>query len=463
VTRMQKETARETDSDAAEESGAATAELQDAVRRSLDAHVPAGANITMALSGGRDSVVLLDALVAFAPDRGNKVTAIHVHHGLSANADAWARSCVERCVALHVACEVRRVAVVPQPRASLEALARHARYDALADAAQSTGATIVALAHHRNDQAETLLLQLLRGSGPHGLAAMAAWRQDAAGIAWWRPLLGIPRARIDAYARERRLRWSDDESNADGRHARNAVRHSVMPALVRIAPQADATLARAAAHQADAARLLDELAEQDGKDACDGTTLLREALDALAPHRARNLLRWFLRGHGLPAPSTARLAAMLDQLRGARGDAVIRLAHAGIEIGVHQGRIALHRAPPARFDVCWQGESELALPHGTVTFGHAEGAGIDLTRTSGDVHLRSRAGGERFQIAQDRPRRALKSVLRDAGIPPWERSGLPLVWCGDALAAVAGLGVDAALGAGPGRPGLTVAWHPRRV
>ena len=449
--------------DTDEASGNATAELHDAVRQSLAAHVPAGATIAVALSGGRDSVVLLDALAAVAPARGNIVTAIHVHHGLSANADAWAQACVERCAALHVACEVRRVAVVPQPRASLEALARQARYDALADGARRIGAAVVALAHHRNDQAETLLLQLLRGSGPHGLAAMPAWRQDAAGISWWRPLLGIPRARIDAYARERALRWSDDESNDDSRHARNAVRHSVMPAHQRIAPQADVTLARAAAHQADAARLLDELAEHDCRDACDGATLLCHALDALSPHRARNLLRWFLRGHGLPAPSTARLAAMLDQLRGARGDAVTSLAHAGVEIGVHQGRIVLHHAPPDRFDVCWRGETELALPHGTVIFGHAEGAGIDLTLAAGDVHVRSRAGGERFQVAQERPRRALKSVLRDAGIPPWERRGLPLVWCGDALAAVAGLGVDAAHCAAPGRPGLTVAWHPRRL
>jgi tRNA(Ile)-lysidine synthase len=364
---------------------------------------------------------------------------------------------------LRVACVVRRVAVVPQPRASLEALARHARYAALADAAHDAGAAIVALAHHRNDQAETLLLQVLRGAGPHGLAAMPAWRQDTAGISWWRPLLEVPRAVIDEYARERELCWVDDESNGDSRHARNAVRHSVMPALAAIAPQADATLARVAAHQAEAARLLDELAEQDAKDACEGSTLLRAALDPLAPHRARNLLRWFLRGQGLPAPSTARLAAMLDQLRGARGDAVIRLAHAGVEIGVHRGRIALHRAPPARFDVRWNGEAELALPHGTVTFGHAEGAGIDLAQVTGDVRIRSRAGGERFQVALDRPRRALKAVLRDAGIPSWDRRGLPLVYCGDALAAVAGLGVDAALRAPPGQTGLTVAWHPRPV
>ena len=314
----------------------ATAVVHVAVRHSLETELSAGAPIAVALSGGRDSVVLLDALAAVAPPRGHAVTAIHVHHGLSANADRWAQECVERCAALRIACVVRRVDVVRRPRASLEALARRARYDALAAAARDMGAGVVALAHHRNDQAETLLLQLMRGSGPHGLAAMPALREDADDLAWWRPLLGVPRTRIDAYAIDRNLRWCDDESNADHRHARNAVRHSVLPALLQIAPNADATLARAAAHQADAARLLDELARQDAQGAFDGEFLRRAVFDTLSPHRARNLLRWYLRDQGLPAPSTARLAAMLDQLRGARGDAVIRLAHAGVEIGVHR-------------------------------------------------------------------------------------------------------------------------------
>jgi tRNA(Ile)-lysidine synthase len=437
--------------------------LRDAVLRSLVAYVPPGTPLAVGFSGGRDSVVLLDALAAIATTRSLAITAIHIHHGLSTHADSWAQFCVERCSDLGIACVVRRVDVARQARASLEALARHARYAALAEVAGGIGATTVALAHHRNDQAETLLLQLLRGGGPHGLAAMPSLRVDAAGTAWWRPLLGIPRSHIDDYAHDRKLTWIDDESNADVGHARNAVRHRVLPTLLEIAPQADATLARAAAHQAEAARLLDELAEHDADGAFDGVMLLRQALDSLAPHRARNLLRWFLRGQGLPAPSTARLAAMLDQLRGARGDAVIRLAHAGVEIGVHHGRIALHTIPPERFDLRWQGEPELKLPHGILAFGRAEGSGIDLAQLRQDVHVRSRVGGERFQIAADRPRRALKSILRDAGIPPWERRGLPLIFCGEALAAVAGLGIDASLCAAPGHPGLTVAWHPRPV
>jgi tRNA(Ile)-lysidine synthase len=258
------------------------------------------------------------------------------------------------------------------------------------------------------------------------------------------------------------LTWIDDESNADARRARNALRHTILPALREVAPQAATTLARAALHQAEAARLLDELAQQDAESAIDGSTLRRDALVLLAPQRARNLLRWFLRCQGLPAPSSARLAAMLDQLRGAREDSVVRLAHAGVEIGVHKGRIALHPAEPMRFDVPWCGEALLALPHGTLVFGHAEGAGVDAKRlTSTPVRVRSRAGGERFQIAPNRPRRALKSVLRETGIPAWDRHGLPLIFCGEALAAVAGVGIDAAFRTEPAQPGVTIAWHPK--
>ncbi len=438
--------------------------VHEAVRVSLEMHVPPGAPLAVGFSGGRDSAVLLDGLATIAPSRGHTLAAIHVHHGLSANADAWAQFCAARCAELGVACVVRRVDVARQPRASLEALARSARYDALAQAAREIGASIVALAHHRDDQLETLLLQLLRGAGPHGLAAMPAERSDAAGTVWWRPLLHVPRATIDAYARHRALAWIDDESNADTRHARNAVRQSVLPALRGVAPQADATLARAIALQAEAAHLLDELAQQDAAIAIDGATLSRDALAGLTPQRARNLLRWFLRCRGLPAPSSARLAAMLDQLRGARGDSTIRLAHAGIEIGVHRGRITLHPTPPPHFDVPWSGEPALALAHGTLIFGRTDGAGIDEKRLTGTpVRIRSRAGGERFQLAPDRPRRALKAILHDAGIPAWERGGLPLIICGEALVAVAGVGIDAAFQTAPGQPGVTVDWHPNPV
>jgi tRNA(Ile)-lysidine synthase len=434
--------------------------LRAEVSRALAEDAPAGAPLVLAFSGGRDSSVLLDILAALGPAHGRVVTAVHVHHGLSPNADTWVRFCQERCASLAITCDIRHVDVPRHPQTSLEAEARRMRYAALAAAAADAGARHVLLAHHRDDQAETLLLQLLRGAGSHGLAGMARTRTDVHGVNWLRPLLGCSRADIDAYARAANLSWHDDESNDDSRHLRNALRHTVLPQLAQVFPGHALTLARAAEHQADAAQLADDLAAIDAMRVGDPAALNCAALAALPPYRARNLLRWFLRQRGLPAPPSARLAAMLDQLSVARCDASIRLPHAGVEIGVHRGQVMLHAPDPPQFDVPWQGEPEVELPHGTLAFVRVEGSGIDMDRLAADVRVRSRAGGERFQLAADRPRRALKAILREAGIPPWERRGLPLVFCGGALAAVPGLGIDAALRAAPGQPGMSVEWQP---
>ena len=441
-----------------------TAAVRAAAARALAAHVPPGAGVAVALSGGRDSVVLLDALLHVAPLSGHRVAALHVHHGLSPNADRWQRFCADLAAARGIPFVARSVAVPPAPRAGVEAEARRLRYAALADAALAAGLPHVAVAHHRDDQAETLLLQLLRGAGPHGLAGMAERRADPRGVTFLRPLLAIPRAAIDAYAQAAGLAWVDDESNAAHRHLRNAVRHRALPALVEVAPRAPVTLARAARHQADAARLADDLAALDAAAHGDGGSLDRAALAALPAHRARNLLRWFLRRHGLPAPAEARLAAMLAQLGYARADAGVTLVHAGVEVGVHRGRVVVHRAPPAPFDLRWTGEPELVLPHGRLAFRRAEGAGLDPSRAAAaPVAIRPRSGGERLQLAAGRPRRAVKSLLQEAGLAPWERRALPLVWCGDALAVVPGIGVDVAFAAPPGSAGITVAWHPNPV
>jgi len=439
-----------------------------ATAAALAAHVPAVEHLAVALSGGRDSVALLDALSRIAPARGHRLSALHIHHGLSPHANEWQRHCVALCAQRGVPLAVRAIAVPRAPQTSLEAEARQLRYIALADAAAATGVRFVALAHHRDDQAETLLLQLMRGAGPHGLAGMPEAHAGARGVTFVRPLLGVTRAAIDAYACAAQLAWIDDESNAQHRHRRNAVRHVVMPALAQVFPQPSLTLARAAQHQADAMHLADDLALIDAADAVTagaegGATLGQAALAALRPHRARNLLRWFVRRHGLPAPSTARLAAMLAQLTGARGDANVTLAHAGVEIGVYRGRVVIHAPAPPAFDVRWCGEAELELPHGRLTFERTVGAGIDAAQLStGPVRVRPRAGGERLQLAANRPRRALSDLMYDAGTPPWERISLPLVFCGDRLAAVPGLGIDVAWQALSGAPGFRLHWEPSR-
>jgi tRNA(Ile)-lysidine synthase len=435
--------------------------LRTEVARVLEARVPPAAPIIVALSGGRDSVALLDALLAVATFRGHALTAVHVHHGLSANADAWARFCEELCAARGVTFALWMAGVVRAPQQSLEATARIARYGALAATAAARGIVHVALAHHRGDQAETLLLQLLRGAGPRGLAAMPVTARDDAGVTWLRPLLELPRAAIDAYVEAAQLRFVDDESNASHTHRRNAVRHRVMPALAGVFPDPERTLARAAGLQAEAARLADDLAALDAGAAGPDPAIDRDRLAALPSHRAANMLRWFLRQHGLPAPSAARLEAMLAQLRTTRADAEVRIAHAGRGIGIHRGRIVVHALPPPAFDVPWSGAARITLPHGHLDFTRIVGAGIDATRLAGaPVRVRSRAGGERFCPGAGRPRRALKSLLQEAAVPPWLREATPLVFCGDELVWVPQLGIAPAFAAAPAGAGVAIAWHP---
>ena len=435
--------------------------LGDAVARALAAHPTGPGSVAVALSGGRDSVALLATVAALPAARARAPIAIHIHHGLSAHADAWQASCATLCASLDVALVVRRVSIDAADPDGIEAAARRARYEALAAAASDAGAAAVLLAHHQDDQAETLLLQLARGAGPHGLAGMPEARVDARGLAWLRPFLGLPRSAIDAWVRARGLAFVEDDSNVLPRHRRNALRLAVVPVLARIFPGYPGTLARASTLQADAARLLDDFAAQDLAPLDDGGRLDVTGLLQLPDHRVRNVLRHFLRREGLRPPSSARLEALVGQLACARADARIEFVHDGARFGVHRGQ--LQRRPPAQrpFECAWRGEHELVLPHGRLAFVDAVGAGLSADiAANAPIVVRSRAGGERLVLDPSRPRRALKAWLRESGLPPWQRTALPLVFCGDALAAVPGLGVDPAFRAGPGARGYRLDWRP---
>ncbi len=418
-------------------------------------HVPDAGSIAVALSGGIDSMVLFDALVPLARARGAAVSAIHVNHGISAHADRWELFCAGQAAARGVDLVTHRLALGPGHRANLEAVARGARYDAL----RAANTDVVALAHHADDQAETVLLQLLRGAGPRGLAAMPCVQPGTPSL--WRPLLDLTRATLAGYAEARGVAWIDDESNADIQYSRNLLRREIAPHLAANFPGYPATLVRAAEHQAEASELLDALAAQDAAGAILPAGLDCARLGALSPARARNLLRWFLREQGLRAPSDARLADMLRQLAEARADARTCIAHDGVEIGCHRGIVVVHAPSPEAFVRDWHGETEVALPGGTLAFTPTQGAGMTAALLAQlPVTLRSRAGGERMQVAVNRPRRAVKKLLQDAGVATWTRQALPLVWCGDRLAAVPGVGIDLAFQAGPGEPGWTVDWRP---
>lgn len=431
------------------------ATVENALRDALSQHVAPGARVAVALSGGIDSMALLDAAKSLAPIHPITLSAIHAHHGLQANADRWAEFCAAECAARGVPLTVHRLRIARKSGRSLEAQARSARYACLAGA----DADVVALAHHADDQAETVLLQLLRGAGPPGLAAMPRFRPGRPALL--RPFLAHTRAEIAAYASARRLAWIEDESNADRRHARNALRHEIAPLLAARFPGYPQTLARAARHQAEAALLLDELARADAAGAVSEEGLERARLGSLQAARARNLLRWFLREQGLRPPSEAKLADMLRQLVGAAADARTNIRIDQLEVGCHRGRIAVHAPAPEPFERVWLGEVQVLLPGGVLGFTRAHGAGLASAKLAkSQVTLRSRAGGERIRLAADRPTRAVKQLLQEAHVPPWMRQALPLVWCGDELAAVPGLGVALEFQAAPDEPSWSLDWRP---
>lgn len=279
----------------------------------LSRHLKPGAHLRVALSGGIDSMALLHVLAQLAPQFPFTLSAVHVHHGLSPKADVWANFCLSLCARLGVPCEAVRVKVPRKSAQGLEAAARQARYAELC----KPGADAVALAHHLDDQAETVLFQLLRGGEPRALAAMPEARVHE-GMLLLRPLLGVPKSALAAYARRHRLEWVEDDSNLDTALARNALRQDILPVLERHFPDYRERLSGVARRMAEVAVLLENMAGQDHA-AHTQDELDCNALRALPETRARNLLAHFLRAQGAAVPRPAALREILRQLLEARG------------------------------------------------------------------------------------------------------------------------------------------------
>lgn len=419
----------------------------------LAARFDCGARIAVALSGGRDSMALLDALARARQRVPIALSACHVHHGLHPAADRWAAFCAAACAERDIPLAIVRLRLQRTGGESLEACARAARHAAL----RRLEVDAVALAHHADDQVETVILQLLRGSGPRGLAGMPACSSGRP--AFWRPLLDLPRTAIEAYCAWRGLDWVDDDSNADPSLRRNFVRTRIAPLLPQLNPRYRETIARAAAHQGAAARLLSDLAELDaGGAALDRVPLA--ALNALSEERAANLLREVVARQGVRPPSAARLRAWLAQLRGRAGGA-LELRHEGLVIGVSRGRLHIRPPQPRRFRFDWDGSERIDLPHGTLTFASRQGAGVARRALSGRrIEIRSRAGGERLRLRTEGPTHMLKTLLHSRAMPTWERDALPLIFADGMLVAVPGVGVAVACAAGPDEEGLAVEWTP---
>lgn len=432
--------------------------LTTQVTACLKRHIQPGSRLTVGYSGGLDSSVLLHLLVGLRESADFSLAAVHIHHGLSPQADVWAQHCAQVCGELAVPLEIHRVEVRPAG-AGIEAAARAARYRVFA----RLDTDFLVLAHHRDDQAETVLLQLLRGASLKGLAAMPEVR-PLAGVALLRPLLAANRSDMLAWATARRVSWIEDESNTDVRLARNALRHDVLPRLIDRFPDAPKALAQAAGQFAEAALLLDALADLDGRDAISGDGLALPVLHALPEPRARNLLRRFLEQSGVEIHQES-LREALRQLLTARQDAQVRVDFAAFSLRRHRQWAVLDRVQVAADRSgaeirLWRGEDCLDLgAAGCLSFQSVTGEGVSLI--PGNVSIRLRSGGERLRPGAGRPRRTLKNLLREAGIPAWQRESLPLVYVDEALVWAAQIGADSDFLAKPGEPGWLISWQAR--
>jgi len=385
---------------------------------------------------------------------------MHVHHGISRKADDWAAFCRELCAHYDILLQVEEVDISPLRDMGVEAAARELRHAALA----RQPVDFVALAHHRDDQAETMLLQLLRGAGVRGVSAMAPVQPRSGKPTLLRPLLDVARTELLEYAGRQGLQWVDDESNADDRYPRNYLRHRVLPVLENRFPAYRETLARSARHFAEAGELLDQLALQDMQGAVLDGGLEVVRLKELNTVRAKNLLRFFIARQGALLPESVKLQEMLRQLCTARSDAAVHIGFGEWRIGRFRGRVYVFPdlpEAPADFCVAWRNESELVLPElgGTLHFIQAAGQGASLAKLQdAKVSLRLRRGAERLRPDAKRPARTLKNLLQEHGIPPWRRDTLPLLYCDEILVAVPGIGVDCAFQATAGEQGVLPEW-----
>ncbi len=415
----------------------------------------------MALSGGVDSVALLHALADSRRVLARRLVAFHVNHGLVEEADEWQEFCGGLCEGFGIPYEGLSVSVV-NSGAGLEAAARKARYNAIQSRMRAED--VVITAHHADDQAETLLLQAVRGAGPHGLSAMATLRPFGPG--WLaRPLLDLCRADITRYAAQQGLRWVDDSSNRSAEFTRNRVRRDILPLLASLGHGGTRALARSARLQAQSAGLLDEVAAEDMKMASGryGAVLCCEHLLSLSVSRRRNLIRFWLRQRGVPMLHEAQMDTLDRDILGAGKDRQPELRWAGVVLRRFRAELSLHRdgeiAAPRDDELRFLPPRDLVLPVGWLRARAVIGDGI---KQGLDYSVRFRRGGEALRPVGDSHCRSVKYLFQRHHVPPWRRSIVPLLFADDRLAAIPGICIAHEFAAAQGEPAWQVEWLEQR-
>ena len=398
--------------------------------------------IAVALSGGLDSVVLLDTVCrsqAKSKTPALEIYAFHIHHGLQKSADDWLLFCEKLAQKYQIQFDFRLLHLADEKRGNIEGRARKARYEALAELCEEYGIADLLLAHHQNDQAETVLLQLLRGSGVAGLSGMPNARKlksQSQQITLWRPLLNQSRPELEAYAKQHKLKWIEDPSNQDDVFKRNAIRKHIIPRLEKIQPEAISNLARSASLLSESQVLLDRLAEIDGKDFLQGEILDIRQLKTLAKRdqaSANNVLRYWLKTRGLVMPSQERLSAWWQDLETVRVDSQLEWLHDDNTIRLWRGHLQVASSQEGQ----WVFKA-IAIKSAKPGL---SAAWVKRAKADGLIFTKARSGAEKLQVKPNAPRRSLKNLFQESDVPPWQRHA-PLLYVGDELIAVAGVGVS---------------------
>lgn len=413
--------------------------------------------IAVALSGGLDSVVLLDTVCksqqtnkASSKEKNStepqvEIWAFHIHHGLQKPADQWFEFCEKLAKKYKIHFDFRLLNLTDNNvHGNIEARARAGRYEALADLCIDHSITDLLLAHHQNDQAETVLLQLLRGAGASGMSGMPEKRvlsAQADNVTLWRPLLDKSRKELEAYAKQHKLQWIEDPSNQDTRYRRNALRKQIIPRLEKIQPDAIANLARSAGLMADAQGLLDRLAQQDSKSILAKNQLSLKPLSALAEKdlpAANNLIRFWLKGNKIAMPSQERLQSWWKDLKQVKSDSKLEWRHDQCSIRLWRGELQV-----VTLETGQQTSGEWVfrpIAARSKTLGLSADWVADCHK-KGSVEFKERQGSEKLQLKANTPRKTLKNLFQEGNIAPWLRQA-PLLYIDGDLLAVAGLGVS---------------------
>ncbi len=394
----------------------------------------------VAYSGGLDSHVLLHLCAELCAIYPIKLRAIHINHGLSPNATAWSTHCENNCRDLQINLTQKSINAKATTGKSPEDIARLRRYEIFAELLMPNDFLLTA--HQQDDQAETVLLQMLRGAGPKGLAAMPQIKAFARGFQA-RPLLDFTRAELQSYAEQNQLCWIDDESNTNVSFTRNFLRHDVIPILKKRWPTVTNTLARVAENCAEAQQLLDLISANDlaAVKGSEPNTLSTKKLLALDSARQRQVLRAWLNELHFPIPSVLKMRQIQENFLLARADKLPHIVWADVELRRYRDVLYAMRCLPlhdATQVVAWNLQQPLELTSGGVLQAkRVKGQGL-LANISA-VSVRFRQGGEQVRLPGRRCHHELKKIFQEQGILPWQRERVPLIYVGDQLAAAVGI------------------------